>query len=136
MGMEAAGNGLKTRLETIPGLRVYAPNELPKKINEVPAAIILPGATEYDQTFGNATQTVIFRVLIILTNQDQPEALAKIYDYADSTGNSSVYAAVDGDTTLDGNADDSRVTDNSGAGAITWGGHEYLGTEFTVEVYI
>ncbi|MDY6957625.1 MAG: hypothetical protein SVK08_00575 [Halobacteriota archaeon] len=135
MGLEAMGNGLKTRLQTISDLeRVYAPNELPNAINEFPSALILPGETEYNKTFSNKID-VILRILILIAKQDNPSAMSRLLDYIDPTGSDSVYAAVDGDSTLDGNADDSFVVRSSGMGQTIWGGHTYLSAEIEVQCY-
>lgn len=135
MGLEAIGNGLKTRLQTISDLaRVYAPNELPNTINEFPVALILPGETEFNRTFTNKI-TVTLRVLILVSKQDNPTALSRLLDYIDPTGSDSVYAAIAGDSTLNSNAEDAFVTRCSGAGATTWGGYVYLSTEFEVICY-
>jgi|TARA_Y100000310_G_scaffold317685_1_gene370834 hypothetical protein len=133
MGLEGMGSGLKTRLETISDLaRVYAPNELPNSINEFPVALVLPGETLYNQTFGNA-EIVTFRILIMLSKQDTPTVLNRMLDYIEKAGSDSVYAAIDGDATLGGEADFAMLISNSGAGTTVWGGHQYLSTEFLVE---
>ena len=135
MGLESMGNGIKTRLQTITDINhVYAPNELPNVINEFPCALILPGITEYNQTFTNKID-VAFRILVVMSKQDNPSALNRLLDYMEPTGSDSVYTAIDADTTLGGAADDSFVTKCSGVGAVTWGGHVYLGTEFEVLAY-
>jgi hypothetical protein len=128
------GDGLKTRLETISGLRVYAPKELPDSVNSFPAALILLGDTNYLQTYTNDVE-VIFRVLLLLTKQNQPSALNKLLDYIEPTGVKSIRAAIDGDTTLGGAADFAVMVSCSGAGVTTWGGHIYLSTEFEVRVH-
>ena len=134
MGVETMGTGLKTRLQTISGLRVYAPNELPDSVNAFPAALILLGSTDYLQTFTNDVE-ITFRVLLLLTKQSQPSALNKLLDYIEPTGAKSIRAAIDGDTTLGATADYAVVGLCSGAGMTTWGGHVYLSTEFEVKVH-
>lgn len=134
-GLEAMGAGLKTRLETISDLeRVFGPDELPNAVNECPAALILPGETEYNQTFTNKID-VLFRVLILVAKQDNPSAYNRLLDYMTITGDDSVYAAIAADQTLDAAADAAFVTKCSGAGATIWGGHTYLSTEFEVVAY-
>ncbi len=125
--MESVGNEIKTRLQTIAALKhVWAPNQLPLSVNEFPAALILPAATEYHNDFsGDMTNT--FRVVILLSNQDNPSALNKLLDFIDTTGANSVLAAVEASTT-----NVLQVTRNNGAGAINWGGKQYLSTEFEV----
>lgn len=134
MGMSAISSGLKTRLQTISSLReVYASDEIPSAIHATPCAIILPGDTEYHKTHGGEYD-VNFRIIILLSQQDLPSALNRIVDYADLTGNDSVYAAIYGDNTLGGNADGCWVESNSGAGFTSWAGTPYLSTEFIIRV--
>uniref|UniRef100_A0A6M3L8C5 Tail protein n=1 Tax=viral metagenome TaxID=1070528 RepID=A0A6M3L8C5_9ZZZZ len=126
------GSGLKTRLQTITDIKhVWAPNELPDAVNEFPAALILPGETAYHETFGNQ-EGVNFRVIILMHKGNQPSALNRVLDYIDKSGSDSVYAAVDGDSTLGGAADWAVVDSNNGISQTQWGGQLYLSTEFAV----
>lgn len=134
MGIKTIGTGIKTRLETISGLRVYTPNEVPDSISDFPVAVILPSRTEYNKDF-DASPDYTFRILIFLTKADTPSALNELINYIEPTGTYSVLAAIEGDSTLDSTADDSTVTANSGFGAIPWGGYIYLGTEFELQVW-
>lgn len=134
MSLEAIGSGIKTRLETIPGLKVFAPNALPDAINQFPAALILPGETNYNAMF-SGDANYVFRVIILITKQDTPSALGKLLDYIELTGTYSVKAAIETDSTLNGSADDSRVSRNLGIGATVWGGYSYLSTEFLLDVW-
>lgn len=134
-GLKAMSTGLKARLQTITDINhVFSSVELPNAVNEFPCALILPGETIYDRSFSNKIDT-IFRVLILMSKQDNPSAFSRLLDYMEPTGVESVYAAIDADTTLGGTADDCMVIKCSGAGAVSWGGHVYLGTEFEVVVF-
>lgn len=135
MSLETIGTGIKTRLETIAGLKVFAPNQLPDSINQFPAALILPGETTYDAMFVGNDADYRYRVIILITKQDSPSALNSLLDYIEVTGTYSVKAAVEADSTLNGSADDCRVTRNLGVGATVWGGSTYLSTEFEVLVW-
>ena len=134
MGLKTIGAGIATRLETISGLKVFAPGKLPDAVNEFPAALILPGETTYNAMFSGDAD-YIFRIILIFTKQDSPSALGKLLDYIELMGTYSVKAAIDADTTLDSSADDSRVTKNLGIGVTNWGGYTYLSTEFLLEVW-
>ena len=134
MGLETIGAGVAVRLETISGLKVFAPDELPDVINEFPAALILPGETTYNAMM-SGDANYIFRIILLFTKQDSPSALGKLLDYIELTGTYSVKAAIDADTTLNSSADDSRVTKNLGIGVTNWGGYAYLSTEFLLEVW-
>jgi len=134
MSLETIGTGIKTRLQTISGLQVFAPNELPDTINHFPTALILPGETRYNAHFGGDADYIL-RIIVLITKQDQPSALNKLLDYIELTGTYSVKAAIDADTTLNGSADDCRVTRNLGIGTTDWGGVGYLSTEFEILVW-
>ena len=134
MSLETIGNGIKTRLQTISGLKVFAPNELPDSINQFPCALILPGETHYHAMMSGDAD-YIFRVLVLFTKQDAPSALGKMLDYIELTGTYSVKAAIEGDRTLNSSADDVRVDRNLGIGFTSWGGYNYLSTEFQITIW-
>ena len=134
MGLLDIGDGLKVRLQTIPGLRAYAPKDLPDSINSFPSAVILPGETAYTTTFsGDADYNL--RVILLFSKQDTPSAISKMLPYLDISGKYSVVAAIQGDKTLDGKADNCKVTFNRGISSLAWGGIPYLSTEFAVQVW-
>ena len=135
MGIESIGGGIATRLKTISGLKVYAPSELPDSISQFPVALILPRITEYKKDFDGSAD-YIFRIIVCLTSSDRPSAMNKLLDYIEPTGTYSIVAAIDGDKTLNGTADSSEVTENTGFGAINWGGYLYLGTEFERQFWV
>ena len=137
MGLEAIGDGIKTNLETITALkRVYAPNELRDTYNSFPCAIIMPGETVYDTTFGsNAGYTSRWRIIVLISKQDIPSALNKLMNYMEPTGTNSIKAALYADSTLNSSADDCELDRNLGYGIMTFGGITYLSTEFDLVVY-
>ena len=137
MGMESIGTGIKSTIN-ISGLRVYASNELPDSVNELPALLILPSGVRYKQTFGDSTATSIysFRLIIVLSRADTPSAFNAILDYAEQTGDKSIVAKVAADRTLSGSCDTSWVSDNLGIGSTKWGNTSYLTTEFLLEAYV
>ena len=129
------GQGIKTNLETISDLRrVYAPDETPDSVNEFPAAAIRHTGTDYQQTMGGAA-THEFTVTVFVTNQDSPSAFTRLLPFLEPSGDSSIVAALQADTTFDGSADDMTVVSNTGQSIISWAGLQYLGTDFTIEVW-
>jgi len=133
MGIEAIGDGIKVRLNTIAGLRVYAPKELPDTL-ELPCALILPGVSEYaiayDRDYG-----LTFRIVICIAKQDTPSAFNDILDYIEAVGAESVFAAIDADRTLNTSCDTCKLLRNLGVGSTAWGGIGYLSTEFELAVW-
>ncbi len=135
MGLESIGDGIKTRLLTISALKaVYAPKELRDTYNSFPCAIIMPGPTDYDQTFAGA-YTSRWRIIVMISKQDTPSALNKLMNYMEPTGTNSIKAALYGDSTLNSSADDCELDRNLGYGVMTFGGITYLSTEFDLVVY-
>jgi len=132
VSVETIGSGIKTALATVTDIvRVFAPGEIPDSIPETPCAIILPGEIEYDQTFTNRATTIYhFRILILITKQDQPSAINRMLDYTDNTGADSIRAALYTDKTLNSSCDDCRLERNTGPGWTEWGGTRYMSTEF------
>jgi len=138
MSAEAIGTGIKTNLGNVTGLkRTYAPNEIPETINEFPCAVILHIGTDYGITMGgdSSHDRHTFKVKVFVTDQDQPSALNLLMNFLARTGSDSVVQKIRADTTLAGSASTVTVMSNAGQGVITWGGIQYLGTEFDLEVY-
>ncbi len=135
MSFKAIGEGIKTRLLTIKGLKVFAPDELPDSVNQFPAALILPGETPYVTTLNSKDCDYNFRVILLFAKADTPSAISKMLDYMAVSGDKSIVAAVHGDKTLDSSADACKVARNLGVGATSWGGGTYLSTEFVIQVW-
>lgn len=134
MGIEAAGDGLKTVLAGL-GVRTFAPKELEDRIPELPCILILPGEINYDTTF-NTHYDLTLRLLLLLAQQDKPSAFNALLDYIEETGTSSIVAKVKADRTLNGSVNDCKVLRNLGIGATVWGGIAYLSTEFEIAVML
>ena len=138
MSVESIGSGIKTNLGNVTGLkRIYASNELPEVVNEFPAAVIQHVGTEYYQTMGrdSSHDKHQFKVKVFLTNQDQPSAFNRLLDFLTKTGSDSIVQKLMADSTLNGSASDITVVSNTGQSIIPWGGVDYLGTEFDLEVW-
>jgi len=138
MSVEAIGTGIKTNLGGVTSLkRIYACNELPETVNEFPAAVIQHVGTDYYQTMGldSSHDKHDFKVKVFLTNQDQPSAFNKLLDFLTKTGDDSIVQKIMADRTLNRAASDVTVVSNTGQSIIPWGGVDYLGTEFDLEVW-
>ena len=133
MGIEAIGTGIKVRLNTIAGLRVYAPNELPDSL-ELPRALIIPGESLYATTYEPAYD-LTYRIVICIAKQDTPSAFNVILDYIEAVGVRSIFAAIDADRTLNASCDTCKLQRNLGVGSTVWGGIVYLSTEFELAVW-
>lgn len=124
--------GLKTRLDTISGLRVMAGLDMAS----VPAVIVGEVAVDYDQTFNGASGKVhefTWTVRLYVSRADDRSAQDKLDAYLD--GASGIKAALEADRTLGGAAETLRVTAMSGYGVYEVAGQAYLGAEFSVSVW-
>ena len=134
MGLVAIREGIQTRLKTIRGLKVY--DRPPESLGELPAAFVLPISGDYDTEFGDGIRYDFEITLIVSRAADIARAQSEVDPYIDRSGDKSVYAAIDGDVTLDGNADTCRVTRFKDYGGLTYAGTVYLGVKFEMEAWI
>lgn len=135
MSMLDIGDGIQTRLKTIQGLKVFSCKELPDSINQFPAALIIPGETQYVTTLSSTDADYNFRIILVFSRADSPSAVSKMLPYIAVEGEKSIVEAIHGDVTLDGKADTSKVIRNLGIGSLSWGGQIYMSTEFLVQVW-
>jgi hypothetical protein len=135
MSVLEIGDGIKTRLQTIQSLKVYAPEELPDSINQFPAALVVPGETDYVTTLSSTDADYNFRVILVFSRADSPSAISKMLPYMEVEGEKSIVEAIHGDVTLDSKAQTSKVTRNLGIGSLSWGGGVYISTEFLVQIW-
>ena len=133
MGIETIGTGIKTLLDTIVGLRCYAPNEVPDTL-ELPCVVILMGSGQYATTYDKGYDAS-FRIILMLAKQDTPSAYNRLINYVEPTGAQSIFAKLDGDRTLSARCDSSKLLNYSGAGQQRWGNIIYLSCEFELAVW-
>ena len=96
-------NGLKTRLETISGLRVF--NQPLDSVNEFPCAVILNDSITYPLTFGGTQMEGQFRVIFFLDSAITNQACRSLDTYLHPGNSTSVVRAIYGDDSLGGNVD-------------------------------
>lgn len=105
----AIRDGVKDRLATISGLRVY--DVIPDRDLAVPAAVVQPVRISYQQAFKRGPVDARLRVTILTsagsdrTGQDQLDA----YLSAGTGESSSIVDAIEADPTLGGAADNAAV---------------------------
>ncbi|HEX6968606.1 MAG TPA: hypothetical protein VF174_07340 [Micromonosporaceae bacterium] len=125
--------GLKDRLATISGLRVYdyAPDD-----PAPPAAFpLVPSIPSYREAMRRGTYTLTFRVAVLTGAQLDRTGQARLAAYANPTGDQSIRAALeDTDKTLGGLVNDLVVESFDPAGLEEVGLISYYGGVFTVRV--
>ena len=116
--------------------RVYAYG---KDSMDPPAIAVVPAAGEdfivYDETYETGVSQYTVTVKILLGTQDDRTGQAALLSYLDTTGSTSIRAAIYGDQTLGGTCSYCVVT---GAGAfndVEWAGQQFYGAELRVEVH-
>lgn len=124
-------DGLEVRLATISGLRTY---EYPADTISPPAAIVsLPETVAYDTVMARGADMWNMSVVVFVAKATDRAWRTKMATYLDGTGANSVKTAIEGDVTLGGAADTTRVI-SATPGIFTIGGVECWGATFDVEV--
>ncbi len=134
MSFSTIRDGLKTRLETISGLRAY--DVWPDTMN-IPAAIVRPVNMDYYNTLTNVATLMVEIHLLAASIQN---GLAKAQDildtYLDATGTKSIKAAIEGDKTLGGTVTTCHVNRWFDYNSYEVNGIEYLGCKLEVEIWV
>lgn len=124
-------SGLATRLATIAGLNAYA--TAPGTIT-TPAAVVLPRQISFDESMNRGSDLMTFDVLVLLGIPTTSLSQDHLDPYLAGSGADSVKAAIEGDGTLGGVADWTRVVGVTQYGDIEYSGNVYLGARFALEV--
>lgn len=123
--------GLAARLDTISGLEVY--RRMPGSISPPCAAVGGP-EIDYDNAFQRGGDDWTIPVRVYVSRADDDAGQDALDAYLAPTGAVSVKAAIEGDGTLGGIVDSTRVTRFRGYGNYEIGGIMYLGGEWVCEV--
>lgn len=127
--VSAIRDGIKTRLQTITGLRVH--DIIPEDV-QPPAAVVVPAGGAFDATMGRGSDDMVFEIRLAVSDAVTRAAQDALDAYLAGSGASSIKAAVDGN--LGGAVHFARVAGWDGYGDVTIGGVSYYGVTFTVEV--
>jgi hypothetical protein len=127
-------DGLKTRLQTIPGLR--ASDTIPEQINP-PIAVVSVGTIDYSQSFGGSGLTAFnFVVTVFVSRPSTRTGQNLLDDYMEPSGSTSVKAALEAMPGLSGASQDVYVSGVNNVGSVTLeDSNTYLTADFAVLVY-
>lgn len=128
-------DGLKTRLETITGVRPY--DTVPDK-PEVPCAIVVPapdGVVDYHTTMNDGLVTWRFDIIVLVSRTSDRGGQDKLDGYINPSGSTSIKAAIEADRTLAAAVYDAHVTGVSEYGSFEFNAIEYFGARFAVTVF-
>ena len=110
--------------------------EMPGQII-APAAVIAPGdGTLLNYRSSNFSHDLSLTVTLFVQRGQNRSTDEQLSGFISVSGDQSIYAAVDADSTLGGVVDDARVTLARNWGVYTWGEISYLGVVFDVEVLL
>ena len=123
--------GIKTRLATSSTFIQIAAT-MPDTVSP-PCAVIDLQSVSYDQAFGNGLELLTFTITVIAQRFD-PAANQALLDGLVS-GSGAVRALIAGALTLDGSCSTCQVTQMGEYGLISANETDYLGANFTLEVY-
>ena len=123
--------GIKTRLATSSTF-IQISGTMPDTLSP-PCAVVDLQSVSYDQAFGNGLELLTFTITVIAQRFD-PAANQALLDGLVS-GAGAVRALIAGDLTLDGSCSTCQLTQMGEYGLISANETDYLGANFTLEVY-
>ena len=123
--------GIKTRLATSSTF-IQISGTMPDTISP-PCAVVDLQSVSYDQAFGNGLELLTFTITVIAQRFD-PAANQALLDGLVS-GSGAVRALIAGDLTLDGSCSTCQLTQMGEYGLISANETDYMGANFTLEVY-
>lgn len=131
--LSALRAGLKARLDTIAGLNAYA-----HRVDDIvsPAAVVLPETINYRDTFDGKYSYLLVVQLFVEWGTSPAVAEDLMSDYLDSTGATSIIAAIEADGTLGGLADYTEVTTMRDYGKVEYAAVDYLSCDLVVGVSV
>ena len=124
-------DGIAANLATIPGLRVAS--TIPDNPSP-PIAIVQLNRVQYHQDFKRGMTEYNFAVQVVVGRVDERTAQRNLDAYCSSTGESSIYLAVESDKSLGGKAFSRIVTEMTNYGSVLISDVTYLAAEFNVRV--
>jgi hypothetical protein len=124
-------DGLKARLDTIPGLRAHA--TMPDVLTG-PAAVVSRRSTTFGTTMDGESDDLTCAVTLFIQYTGERVAQTSLDTYLGPTGANSVKAAVDGDPTLGGVVDYAEVVSAERDRIVEWAGIKWLAADLVVQV--
>ena len=123
--------GIKTRLATSSTFIQIAAT-MPDTVSP-PCAVVDLQSVSYDQAFSNGLELLTFTITVIAQRFDTAANQALLDGLI--SGSASVRALIAGDLTLNGSCATCQLTQMSEYGLISANETDYIGANFTLEVY-
>lgn len=124
-------DGLKTRLQTISGLRAY--DLIPDTVTP-PAAVVGQLDFTFDIDNARGLDQAQVDVLVIVQRFSERSGQDLLDSYLSGSGNTSIKAAIEGDRTLGGTVNTLRVT-GAEAGTYESQGVEFLSYRYRITIW-
>ena len=131
--ISAIASAIATRVATISTLTNRA-SAFGKDFVDPPWAVVVPAPGDLwrEATFGGGAYDLTFLVKVLEKAAEDRASQDRLSNYMDTSGTSSIKAAVDG--TLGGVVSFAVVTTAQNYGDVEYAGAQYYGVEFVVEV--
>jgi hypothetical protein len=131
MNVSNVRDGIKTRLQTISGLRVW--DVIPDQVTP-PGAVV--GQLDFTFDIDNARGVDLANVdvYVIVQRMDARSGQNKLDGYLAGSGSSSIKAAIEGDRTLGGTVNTLRVT-RAEAGTYLQGDVTFLSYRYSLTIW-
>lgn len=124
--------GIKTRLLTIPGLRVVA--YVAPQVNPPVAIVGIPPVSNYHSTMGRGKYQLEPTVTVLVSAAADEAGQQRLLAYANPTGDQSVVTAIEADRSLAGVVDDCVVDSFRPLGLEEVGAIGYFGGIWSLRV--
>lgn len=131
--ISAIASAIATRVATISTLTNRA-SAFGKDFVDPPWAIVVPAPGDLwrETSFGGGSYDLTFLIKVLEKAADDRASQDRLTNYMDASGSSSIKAAVDG--TLGATVAFATVIGPQNYGDVEWGGAQFYGVEFVVEV--
>jgi hypothetical protein len=124
-------DGIKARLDTIPGLRAHA--TMPDVLT-APAAVVYRRSTTFDSSMDGDSDDLTCAVTVMVEYTGERIAQTALDTYLGRSGANSIRAALAGDPTLGGVVDFAEVVSAERDRIVEWAGVKYLAADLVVQV--
>ncbi len=125
-------DGIKTRLQTISGLRVFSYQ--PEQLNP-PVAYPSLNSVSYHKAFGGGDVQMDWSILVIVGRYLDRVAHANLDGFLSYSGATSIRAAIEGDLTLGGVASALILSDSTDISSLSANDAEFLQIELSLTVH-
>lgn len=124
--------GIKARLATIAGLRVF--DYMPDAVNPPLAFPVLTGI-EYHKAFGGGDVQFAYNIGVVVGRVSDRTAQTTLDQYMSYGGATSVRAALEGDPTLGGIVDTLILSSSASISSLVIGDANFITVDFTLLVH-